>query len=228
MRTALLVVLLGMVVCVSGCIVPSVHPFYTEKDVVFDPALVGSWEEQPGQGEQAAGKPPPVWTFSKHAEAAAEKPVSYDLKITERDRWVAFSVHLIKLEKTQFLDFYPQEASPELFGGTSGSDSEEGDDEPECVGFYLLHFMPAHSVARVCLSGDELSVASLNDNWVATQAREKTLNLPHEREDSLILTASPEELRSFLVAQGSNDKAFPNPLVLKRQKPAASEQKKSP
>ncbi len=51
MRIALAVVLLGMLVALTGCdilgldfVVPSLHPFYTNEDVVFDPALLGSWE----------------------------------------------------------------------------------------------------------------------------------------------------------------------------------------
>jgi hypothetical protein len=47
MRTALALALLGMLV-VTGCdldfIVPSLHPFHTDGDTVFEPALVEPWE----------------------------------------------------------------------------------------------------------------------------------------------------------------------------------------
>ena len=41
-----------LAVVLSAC-VPSLHPFYTETDLVFDPALLGEWVEE----DIAAGSP---------------------------------------------------------------------------------------------------------------------------------------------------------------------------
>jgi hypothetical protein len=41
-RLRAIIVPVGLVLLLSGC-VSSIHPFYDEKDVVFDSALLGTW-----------------------------------------------------------------------------------------------------------------------------------------------------------------------------------------
>jgi len=225
MRTALLVVLLGLCLLLCGCdfgvpFAQSLQPFYTEEDVVLAPALVGLWQEQPRNGEQPDEGPPAVWAFREIENASGDGASSYELKITERDRWVTFTVHLFEVGQTRFLDLYPEDVSPEVFGKPA-EPSEEGDaeDEPECVLLYLFHLLRVHSVARVRLTGDDLTLSPLSDDFVAAQASEKTLLLPYaEGLDSLVLTASPEQLRAFLLEHAAEDEAFLPLFELKRLK----------
>ena len=74
-----------------GCLVPSLHPIYTEKDLVFDPKLVGVW----GEGDD-------VWRFSKEGEKA------YRLNVTVDGKPGAFKAHLVELEGHRFLDIQPK------------------------------------------------------------------------------------------------------------------------
>jgi hypothetical protein len=227
MRTALLIVFLAMVVCVSGCVfvVNSLQPFYTERDVILEPALIGSWEQQPEKGEQAAEKSPVIWAFKKSEEAAENDAASYELKMSQGDRWATFSVHLAKLGEDRFLDLYPEDICPQALGEKPGDTTTDGDGSEG--GFVLLsfflHFAPTHTVSRIHLLGDELKIAQLNADWLAEKAGEKPPSLPHvDREGALTLTASPEQLRAFLLKHASEDRAFKAPVVLKRQKPGAS------
>ena len=83
---------LGFLFILSGCI-PSVHPLYTEQDLVFDSALVGEWSGKEGKE---------TWTFTKGAER--------DYKVTymdEKGKKGEFVVHLLKVAESRFLDFYP-------------------------------------------------------------------------------------------------------------------------
>lgn len=36
-------VVLGVALSVTGCFVQSLHPLFTKKDLVFEPALAGTW-----------------------------------------------------------------------------------------------------------------------------------------------------------------------------------------
>lgn len=45
MRYVIAMLTLGFVLVLGGCI-PSLHPLYTDKDLVFDPALLGEWADQ--------------------------------------------------------------------------------------------------------------------------------------------------------------------------------------
>jgi len=228
MRTALTVVLLGMVVSLTGCIVPiipSLHPFYTAKDLVFDPALVGSWEQQQAEGEAPRAEPPQAWTF-KQSESEAK---AYDLTVSVKDHSASFSAHLAKFGDALFLDLLPNELQiPEFKPEAEESESPEEEAGAGVTALYIFHYVPAHSVWRVRLDGNELRLNDLDGGWVAEQVRERTLGLRCEDVSGTpVLTASPEELRKFLLKHRRDDKAFPVFwCVCKRQEPAPPEPKR--
>lgn len=88
---------LGLVLVVAGC-VPSVHPLYTEKDLVFEPALVGEWSEKDSLE---------TWTFTKNGDK--EYKLVY---VDEKGKKGEFEVHLLKVQGKLFLDLFPED--PEL------------------------------------------------------------------------------------------------------------------
>ena len=96
MRTTIMLTIFAMVLFMAAC-VPSLHPLFTEKDLVFDPALVGTWAEA-GENE--------TWTFQRTGDKV------YELTYTERGVPSKFVAHLVELGKFRFLDLYPDE--PEI------------------------------------------------------------------------------------------------------------------
>jgi len=97
MKTTNMLAILTLAALMTGC-VPSLHPLYTEKDVVFDPALVGTWEEKDGKN---------TWTFQKSGDKG------YELVSTEGGEPGRFEAHLVQLGKYSFLDTYPEEMGPQ-------------------------------------------------------------------------------------------------------------------
>lgn len=83
----LLAVLLG------GCI-PSLHPLYTDKELVFEEKLSGIWSN----GEQ-------IWKF----EGDSEKKSYKLLTVNEDFKKGEFTAHLVKIDKMLFLDLFPKE-----------------------------------------------------------------------------------------------------------------------
>lgn len=79
-----------LAVVLGGC-VPSLHPLYTDKDVVFEEKLLGSWED----GES-------IWKFDRGTDAN-----SYDLTVVTDGNDGRFIANLVKLNGTMFLDLYP-------------------------------------------------------------------------------------------------------------------------
>ncbi|MBI4242467.1 MAG: hypothetical protein HY606_00085 [Planctomycetes bacterium] len=91
--------LVGVVVLVAlvGC-VPSLHPLYTDEDLVFDPAIVGEWSEKNFEER---------WIFTKSNEK------EYRLLYIDADgKEGKFVVHLVKVEGRLFLDLFPE--NPDL------------------------------------------------------------------------------------------------------------------
>lgn len=94
MRNLKTAVVLVIILFLAGCVVPSLHPLFTEKDLVFDPALVGTWAEE-DQEE--------TWAFLKSGDNV------YDLIHTAEGLPVKYEAHLGRLGEFMFLDVYPGE-----------------------------------------------------------------------------------------------------------------------
>ena len=79
-------------ILLAGCI-PSLHAIYSEKDVIFDPQLVGVWKPKDGDG---------TWQFTKRGDKA------YQFVCTENDGDKGnFTAHLTRLGDVMFLDIAP-------------------------------------------------------------------------------------------------------------------------
>lgn len=91
--------LAGLALALTGCIVTSVYPFYFEKDVAFEPALLGDWTKgQPPREEH--------WKFERFGETA------YLLTYTTgSDKSSVMQARLFKLRGQTFLDLFASERS---------------------------------------------------------------------------------------------------------------------
>lgn len=76
----------------QGCVVTSLHPLYTPKDVVFDNALLGEWKADDE-----------TWLFKEGKDKA------YQLVIFDKDTSAEFEVRLVRLGSYTFMDMMPGE-----------------------------------------------------------------------------------------------------------------------
>jgi hypothetical protein len=74
----------------AGCIVMSVYPFYTPKDLVSDPGLAGRWND--------ASQTNSFWQFT---DAGGKR---YTLTTTDDQATNGFDAHLFQLKKYKYLD----------------------------------------------------------------------------------------------------------------------------
>ena len=96
MKKSNMLLCLGLLVLSAGCI-RSLHPIYTEKDLVFEPGLVGRWAEDNSD----------TWTFS------ADGTNAYRLVVSNGSgKQGVFRAHLLKIKGALFIDLFPEE--PEL------------------------------------------------------------------------------------------------------------------
>lgn len=80
----------------TGCWQKSVYPFYKDKDVIFDEALLGDWIETDKDKEK-----PAKWTFTR-----GELPDLCRLHIEDGDTRVELDARLFKLGSGRFLDLH--------------------------------------------------------------------------------------------------------------------------
>jgi hypothetical protein len=167
-RAAAAMLLAGFVL--AGC-VPSLNPLHTEKDIVYEPGLLGEWSED--------DSPQDRWRFEPGDDR------SYRVTYTEGDEQGEFTVRLLELDGHRYLDFEPVRKGIEAMGQT---------------GFYRIHWVPAHTFACVELKDGMLRMAMVNADWLDKHLEQDPSRLAHRRtgDDELVLTASTEQLQRFV------------------------------
>ena len=95
-RLKLLVFPFGILLLLSGCIVRSLHPLYTDENVIFDARLIGQWTEEDSKE---------IWEFSQQGEQR------YKCVVYEEDGEQSILVaRLLEIKGKMFLDFFPTES----------------------------------------------------------------------------------------------------------------------
>jgi len=95
MKTRHYLACMAAILLAAAC-VPSVYPFYTEKDLVFEPALVGMWVYKDNKDDPNADN----WVFEKSGEKA------YKLIVTEGGgNRGQLRANLFKFKKQCFFDW---------------------------------------------------------------------------------------------------------------------------
>jgi len=181
--------LVGIVgLSLAGCIIPSVNPLYTEKELLFDPALVGAW-----------GKPDEAdrWEFAR----AGDK--SYQLTVREKDGQCEFRAHLLTLGDHRFLDILLVRTEGEWKGAGAAR--------------IAMIIRPAHLFFKVQLTNSTLRLQALQPEWLDEILKNQSKELAHERlkepdnndkDGRLLLTASTAELQRFILKYSDEPKAF--------------------
>ena len=153
-RSVVLLILIFLwLLSLPGCVpVAATSQFYTDQDIVYDPALNGRWilygDNQPPQyDEHETGDAPIKMTFSPWERSAP--PKSYELLVETIGAGNEMNAALFQLEGERFLDITPS-------GG-------------EDVHRFLPNLVRTHTVLRVKQEGDVLILAYLNQQWVADE-----------------------------------------------------------
>jgi len=194
MKTKLIILTVLIAVTMSGCLVKSLHPFYTEKDLVYKPGLTGNW----------LGNDSALWEIRQHKAFAGlfkdDKPTnSYDIICTEKKGTSKFLAHLFSIDGHLYLDFYlPDPEGPDLA---------------------VMHLVPAHTLARVELSDKQISINWYNEEWLVKLFNENRIRIAHERipydpdeknpdNYQVVLTAPTADLQKFIIKYGNDPAAF--------------------
>ena len=194
MKTRTLITLAGLALCLPACI-PSLNPFYTEKDLIFEPRLVGTWQEK-GKDQD-----PQTWKFER-ADAKA-----YKLTITEaQGKQGEFTSHFFRLKQDSFLDLIP-------------ANCDYASNQADLVGASMF---PGHLLVRVVQIEPDLKLAFFNFDWLVQQLTNNPGILQHHREgDRFILTASTRDLQRFVLKHLAEGELFEKPGEMVRQTKAA-------
>lgn len=190
MKTQKLIPVVIAALLLGGCI-PSVNPFYSGKDLVFDEPLLGEWQEKD------AAEQPETWKFEKADDNA------YTLTTTDKDgKRGRFTAHLFRLKQELFLDLIP-------------SDCEYATNQADLVAFSMF---PGHLLLRLAQAGPELKLAMTDFDWLEKVLGKNPKALAHHLEDKrIILTAATRDLQRFVLKHLAAGELFEEPGTMVRK-----------
>jgi hypothetical protein len=188
------IVLIAATVLLGACI-PSLNPFYTQKDVVFEPRLVGTWQEKEKTDE------PQLWKFEE------DKDKVYKLTVSEKEgKQGEFEAHLFKLKEEYFLDIIATEIGTNVADLTTAS------------------LIPGHLLFRILQFEPDLKLTGMDYDWLQKYLKENPKALAHHVEsDHITLTAETKDLQSFVLKHLSEGELFGKPGEMVRKDKAVNE-----
>ena len=185
--------LLLVVLILAGC-VPCWNPLYTEKDLVFDPALVGTWTSADAKQDSRES-----WTFSKTGDKL------YQLQQIDEDGHKAqFQARLVQLKEHQFLDLYL---------------SKVEDDDVKLNVLARFSLVPAHLILKVEQIEPAPKLAPMNPEWMKEFLKKHPDAIAHRvvYDGNVALTSSTAELQKFVLEHLNDKEFFGGPMELRRK-----------
>lgn len=195
----------------GGCVpILSLHPLFTDENVVFEEKLLGTWIEGSEPGEL-------TWEFASLDSTAAEKlqeqfgdqvKTFYRLNITDKEgRKGSLVACLVKLKDRLFLDIFPDKLP-----------SGETDMEEAKLMYNAFFFVSAHTFLRVDSIGEELTLRlTVEDRFKELLEANPNAVAFTRIDDRSILTASTKELQAFIAKYAGDERLFPGELELTRK-----------
>jgi len=196
-------ILIGMLALMAGSCIPSLFPLYTEKDLVTDDRIVGTW----GAGEMGTwvieqfDYTPPSDIFSSDWSETKENN-TYRLTVIETDGGdtleTEFVLHMLVLGKQHYLNYYP-------------ADYELDHD------FLAWHMIEANNFSKVWITEDSISIGFFDPSYLEELIEKNRIKISHIRHDNgILITARTKELQKFVIKYGDDQDAILGPDVFKR------------
>jgi hypothetical protein len=187
-----------LAVIVSGCVpVISLQPLYTEKDVVLDQKLYGTWVTDSNDSKT-------TWEF----KSIDDPKNAYNLIFTDEDgRKGSFVAHLVKLQDKLFLDIFPSELP---------WDPEDPNkmDWP----YNSLFLIPAHTFVKVDSIEPQLKLRLTLESKMEELLKENPGVVEHTSVgDRTVLTESTKKLQTFVLKYADDERVFTDQVILSRK-----------
>ena len=187
-----------LAVIFGGCVpVISLHPLYTEKDVILDKKLYGTWVSDSNDSKT-------TWEFKN----IDEPKNAYKLIFTdENGKKGSFVTHLVKLQSRLFLDIFPEELP---------WDTEDPNKMDWPYNSFFL--IPAHTFLKVDSVEPRLKLRLMLESNMQELLKENPGAVEHTSVgDRLVLTGSTKKLQEFILKYADDQRVFTDQVILSRK-----------
>ena len=187
MKKPILLISVASTLFLAGCLVTSVYPFYTEKDIVSEPGLTGKWASTNDENEH--------WTFEKDETRA------FRLTYVTKNSTNIISATPFKLGDDKFLD---------LMGDPENGSETQPPPIPSHFLFHLVRTSP--NVTMLPLDYDWLTQLVTNR---PAAIRHHFIGEGDKRR--LVLTADTKELQRFVISHLKTKEAWGDAVELGKE-----------
>ena len=203
-RTIISLIIMGMLV--SSCVLSSLFPLYTEKDLRTDDGLIGKWQVGKENGEED------YWIIEKldtvntgggfmgtsNEWSEYNTGKTYRLVAVQDTIEQEFALHLLELDGIRYLDLYPVnvEVSP---------------------GFLAWHMVPTHIFGKVEIYKNQLITHFFDQDFFDKLIEQNKIRISHvDMNGRQLITAETDELQKFANKYSNESQAFQKPDTLPR------------
>jgi hypothetical protein len=189
-----------LAVILGGCVpVISLHELYTEKDIVVDKKLCGTWTDDPNS-------PKTTWEF----KSIDEPKNAYKLIFTDEEgKKGSFVTHMVKLQDRLFLDIFPSELP-----------WEQEDPNKMDWPYNSLFLIPAHTFVKIDSIEPQLKLRLTLESKMEELLKEKPDAVEHTSVgDRIVLTGSTKKLQEFVLKYADDERVFTEQVTLSRKEP---------
>lgn len=209
----------SVLLLLTGCGIPSVHPLYNHEDLIKHENLTGTWENESGTRYAVM----PLEDLRRMLEESTEEMgLPYDSVATGNDGQVTETNMSDELNVVNFLKEYEEKGLGNLY-------LVQEIEQPENAylaglieldnGFYLdfskdfdsaPFLFPAHIFMKTTIDEDELKFHMFSEDWLKQLISNRQVRISHEMTifDRFLLTASADELQKFVVKYGDMEEAI--------------------
>ena len=187
-----------LLIFLSSCLT-TLHPIFTEKDLAYDPKLIGVWntENEGKKGKVTINNLATENSVELPGNISAIKQKGYFIIYQDEngkvsDQYIAF---LARIGKHLYFDYFP-------------ADKKEDRKLDE---FFGAHFVKMHTSYRVeILKDGGFELSQLDGSYVKSLIDEKKIRIRHEidADDNTVITASTKELQQYLLKYGDEPSAY--------------------
>lgn len=183
--------LAAVAILLTGCWQKSVYPYYTDKDVFFEPQLLGEWREADKDPAEAT-----TWTFTR-----AEQEKVYRIHIKDKETTLDLNGRLFKLGDETFMDMESRQRSIN-----------------EIPAHHLFRVPEIGATVKIALQSGEFIKNWIEGH--PNDLAHIRLNDPEHPDDAdkgeYVLTADTARLQKFVLAHFKDEGFFDSPNELKK------------
>lgn len=202
-RTLIILIIMGMLV--SSCVLSSLFPLYTEKDLRNDDSLVGKWQvgsyedkcywiiDKVDTSDNDGGFPGKSGTWSEYNTGKTYRLIAAQDSIKQE-----FALHLLELDGIRYIDLYPVnvEVSPD---------------------FLAWHMVPTHIFGRIEIYENQLIIRFFDQDFFVKLIEQNKIRISHvDLNGRQLITAETDELQKFAKKYADQSQAFQKPDSLPR------------